>query len=84
MQRSSCVRVSAQVMRPMPSDRLRWVGDPPETKTAAPTGIGSGGEKMEKLGAIPAEKSTGPTTTLQQVPRIIATHYGLEAGEAWL
>jgi hypothetical protein len=52
--------------------RPKQVG-PPETETAAPAGTGRGGEAMEWLGCY-SKVDNNP------IPRIIATHYGLEAG----
>ena len=62
----------------------RGTSRPPE-KTAAPTGIGSGGKEDTKAGA-PSEKqgyyTNRLTATSAQPPRIMALHFGLEAEEA--
>jgi hypothetical protein len=59
---------------------------PPPIKTAAPIGrIGGGGKEDTKAGG-PSEKqeyyTNRLTATPVQPPRIIATHFGIDAGEA--
>jgi hypothetical protein len=59
--------------------------DPPERETAAPTDIGSGGKGDIESGGTFEDQTYDVglrSSTGAQPPRIIATHFGLEAGEA--
>lgn len=64
----------------------RGANGPPPIKTAAPIGkIGSGGKEDTKAGE-PSENegyyTNRLTATPVQPPRIIATHFGIDAGDA--
>jgi hypothetical protein len=53
------------------------LADPPQTKTAAPTGIGSGGEIIGKLGGSSWDQIYAPAHLAARFP-IIARHFGFE------
>lgn len=50
---------------------------PPESKTAAPTDIGSGGKKTGKLAGVSGDEFYYTDLCTATLPRIIATHFGV-------